>query len=109
MTSAYLQGEPSVSIEQIAKPLLQNGSDLSNRRTDNQDCGLRLLRAWTDRFERDLNRLGVLPIKVPQSVVDLGHEDGVPLVHDFGCKGDMGVESDLRFRFVRMPDIRFCN
>lgn len=91
MSTANFESEAVASIEKITKPLLKNSPDLSNRCTHNKDCGLSLLRAWAYRLKRDLDRFGVLAVEVTKSVVDLGHKDLVPLLHDFWRQRHMGI------------------
>lgn len=92
MAAADLQGETSRAVKQIPNLLSQNGTHFADRGADDENSGLSLLRAGADRLERNLDRLWMLTVKVAESLVDLRHNNCVPLLNCIRSQRHLGVE-----------------
>jgi hypothetical protein len=75
---------------------------LSNAGTNYQDGGFRLLLCLSNTLKADLHRFRVLAVEAAESMVDLRHQDGMPVIQVFLHNLVVWKSSRLNLGLVRL-------
>ncbi len=92
LAAADFQREAAGAVEHGTEFLLQYRSHFADRGTHHEDGGCRLLCRLAYRFQGNLDRFGILAVEVAECVVDLRHENFVPLLNRLRWERHMGIE-----------------
>lgn len=84
MATANFECKSCRVIKELTQALLEYCSDFAHRGANYYHGRFRFMGARSDGLERNLNGLWMVPIKLAKSLVDLRHQNVIPLVNDVG-------------------------